>query len=381
MKIVLKKNFIISILFCFSYGLYLSYNLLATSFYLKYIQDYRMLLIISVSGLLVFKEILNLKYNFRDLILFLMLSVISVYFYKYIGLTYSLLPFLIYSARNVNIKTILKISYGISFLMLIFIVMSSYLGWITYYVADGGGRVRDYLGFRYSLFAPSIFCNIIFLKIYLEKDNIKWITLVFFIIINYIIYAYTDSRLTFGLGMIMLILIVIIKISPGVKRILMNKLIIGLYVLSGILSIFFTIGYNHLSEWQSNANEFLGNRLLLGHRALENYGYGLFGKKLSFVGNGLDENGYYATGTYDYVDNLYIQLLLKLGIIFLIIFIISMTIVMIRIYRLRDVYLYIIFALLALHGIIDDLILLTEFNSFWFIIAALFYRHSLSEKN
>ena len=375
MKIVLERSLIRNMLFYFAYSIYLGYNLLDVSFYLKSIQGYKWSLMILVFVLLIFKEVMDFKFNFRDLIFILLLLPISVLFYKYLGTMHTLLPCLIYSARNVNVTTTLKLSYRISLLLLLFIIISSYLGWITYYVTYDGGRVRDYLGFRYSLFAPSIFCNIIFLKIYLEKDNIKWRTLIFLITGNSLLYVYTDSRLTFGLGMIILILTVIIKIFPRFKHLIMNKLIVGAYIISGGISLYFTIGYNYLVEWQSNINDFLGGRLALGYSTLNYYGYGILGRKITLVGNGLDADGYGDIGIYDYVDNLYVQMLLKLGIIFLFIFIIGMTITMIRIYRLGDVYLYIIFSLLALHGIIDDLILLPQYNSFWFVIAALFYRN------
>ena len=259
--------------------------------------------------------------------------------------------------------------------------MSSYLGWITNYITYDGGREREYVGFRYSLFGPAILCNIIFLKVYLEKDNIKWRTLMFLIIGNYALYEFTDSRLTFGLGMLLLILTILIKLFSKFKRVLMNKILIGSYVVSGLLSLYFTIGYNHLSEWHSNINEFLGGRLSLGYSTLKYYGYGLLGKRITLVGNGLDVDGYITTETYDYVDNLYIQLLLKLGLLFLVIFILGMTIVMWRVYRLNDIYLYIIFSLLALHGIIDDLMILPQYNSFWFVIAALFYKTRLDLQN
>ena len=160
----------------------------------------------------------------------------------------------------------------------------------------------------------------------------------FLIIGNYALYEFTDSRLTFGLGMLLLILTILIKFFSKFKRVLMNKILIGSYVVSGLLSLYFTIGYNHLSEWHSNINEFLGGRLSLGYSTLKYYGYGLLGKKITLVGNGLDVDGYITTETYDYVDNLYIQLLLKLGLLFLVIFILGMTIVMWRVYRLNDIY-------------------------------------------
>lgn len=381
MKITLEKSSLKNLLFYFAYSIYLGYNLLDTSFYSKNINVFGNLLIIIVLAMLIFKEVIDFKVNSRDLILFIILAVISGLFYIYMGSNYAVLPVFIYSARNVNTTTIVKISYRISLVLLIFIIVSSYLGWITNYITYDGGREREYVGFRYSLFGPAILCNIIFLKVYLEKDNIKWRTLMFLIIGNYALYEFTDSRLTFGLGMILLILTILIKMFSKFKIVLMNKILIGSYLVSGLLSLYFTIGYNHLSEWQSNINEFLGGRLSLGYSTLKYYGYGIFGKKITLVGNGLDVDGYITTETYDYVDNLYIQLLLKLGLLFLVIFILGMTIVMWRVYRLNDVYLYIIFSLLALHGIIDDLMILPQYNSFWFVIAALFYKTRLDLQN
>lgn len=380
MKITLEKSSLKNLLFYFAYSIYLGYNLLDTSFYSKNINVFGNLLIIIVLAMLIFKEVIDFKVNSRDLTLFIILAIIGGLFFNYMGYNYAMLPFFVYSARNVNTTTIVKISYRISLVLLIFIIVSSYLGWITNYITYDGGREREYVGFRYSLFGPAILCNIIFLKVYLEKDNIKWRTLIFLIIGNYVLYEFTDSRLTFGLGMLLLILTILIKFFSKFKRVLMNKILIGSYVVSGLLSLYFTIGYNHLSEWHSNINEFLGGRLSLGYSTLKYYGYGLLGKKITLVGNGLDVDGYITTETYDYVDNLYIQLLLKLGLLFLVIFILGMTIVMWRVYRLNDVYLYIIFSLLALHGIIDDLMILPQYNSFWFVIAALFYKTRLDSK-
>lgn len=381
MKITLEKSSLKNLLFYFAYSIYLGYNLLDTSFYSKNINVFGNLLIIIVLVMLIFKEVIDFKVNSRDLTLFIILAIIGGLFFNYMGYNYAMLPFFVYSARNMNTATIVKISYRISLVLLIFIIVSSYLGWITNYITYDGGREREYVGFRYSLFGPAILCNIIFLKVYLEKDNIKWRTLMFLIIGNYALYEFTDSRLTFGLGMLLLILTILIKLFSKFKRVLMNKILIGSYVVSGLLSLYFTIGYNHLSEWHSNINEFLGGRLSLGYSTLKYYGYGLLGKRITLVGNGLDVDGYITTETYDYVDNLYIQLLLKLGLLFLVIFILGMTIVMWRVYRLNDIYLYIIFSLLALHGIIDDLMILPQYNSFWFVIAALFYKTRLDLQN
>lgn len=372
MYIVIRRNFLKNTLFYIPYVIYLMYSLLNTSFYAKYVINYGKIMFLICVLFLIVREALDFKLNYKEVILGVILIFLSGYFYLYFGISQSLLPIFIFSARNMEVDKIFRISYRISLFMLIFIIISSYLGIIQNYIWYSAMRERQYLGFRYALFPSSIFCNIIFLKVYLEKENISWLALATLLAGNYILFQYTDSRLTFILGLIMIILSVLMKKFTLIKRLALNRIFISIFLLAALFSIYFTLNYNFLSDWQANLNEVLGGRLVLGYNALKFYGYGLFGKQLSLVGNGLDIEGFRTTGTYDYVDNLYVLMLLKGGIIFLIIFLIGMTIIMKKIYKRKDSYLYIIFILLALHGIIDDLILLPQYNSFWFIVAALF---------
>ena len=372
MNIVIRRDSLKNMLFYIPYVAYLLYSLLNTSFYAKYINSYGKILFAFCVLLLLLKEFLGARFTSRDGILALVLMVITGYFYMYFGLTQTLLPIFIYSARNMEVNKILRISYIISVFMLVFIILSSYLGIIQNYIYYSALRERQYLGFRYALYPSSILCNIIFLKVYLEKENISWLSLICLLVANYVLFQYTDSRLTFILGVALIVFSTIMKKSQKFREILLNRTFIWSFLVLALLSIYATINYDYLSDWQSDLNEALGGRLSLGNSTLKFYGYGLFGKTLSLSGNGLDENGMLNTSTYDYVDNLYVLLLLRAGIIFLFIFLVAMTIIMKKIYIQKDSYLYIIFILLAFHGIIDDLIMLPQYNSFWFVVAALF---------
>lgn len=372
MNIVIRRDSLKNMLFYIPYVAYLLYSLLNTSFYAKYINSYGKILFAFCVLLLILKEFLGARFTSRDGILALVLMVITGYFYMYFGLTQTLLPIFIYSARNMEVNKILRISYIISVFMLVFIILSSYLGIIQNYIYYSALRERQYLGFRYALYPSSILCNIIFLKVYLEKENISWLSLICLLAANYVLFQYTDSRLTFILGVALIVFSTIMKKSQKFREILLNRTFIWSFLVLALLSIYATINYDYLSDWQSDLNEALGGRLSLGNSTLKFYGYGLFGKTLSLSGNGLDENGMLNTSTYDYVDNLYVLLLLRAGIIFLFIFLVAMTIIMKKIYIQKDSYLYIIFILLAFHGIIDDLIMLPQYNSFWFVVAALF---------
>lgn len=379
MNIVIRRDSLKNMLFYIPYVAYLLYSLLNTSFYAKYINSYGKILFAFCVLLLILKEFLGARFTSRDGVLALVLIVITGYFYMYFGLTQTLLPIFIYSARNMEVNKILRISYVISVFMLVFIILSSYLGIIQNYIYYSALRERQYLGFRYALYPSSILCNIIFLKIYIEKENVSWLSLICLLVANYVLFQYTDSRLTFILGVALIVFSTIMKKSQKFREILLNRTFIWSFLVLALLSIYATINYDYLSDWQSDLNEALGGRLSLGNSTLKFYGYGLFGKTLSLSGNGLDENGMLNTSTYDYVDNLYVLLLLRAGIIFLFIFLVAMTIIMKKIYIQKDSYLYIIFILLAFHGIIDDLIMLPQYNSFWFVVAALFMGRRISK--
>lgn len=379
MNIVIRRDSLKNMLFYIPYVAYLLYSLLNTSFYAKYINSYGKILFAFCVLLLILKEFLGARFTSRDGVLALVLIVVTGYFYMYFGLTQTLLPIFIYSARNMEVNKILRISYIISIFMLVFIILSSYLGIIQNYIYYSALRERQYLGFRYALYPSSILCNIIFLKVYLEKENISWLSLICLLVANYVLFQYTDSRLTFILGVALIVFSTIMKKSQKFREILLNRTFIWSFLVLALLSIYATINYDYLSDWQSDLNEALGGRLSLGNSTLKFYGYGLFGKTLSLSGNGLDENGMLNTSTYDYVDNLYVLLLLRAGIIFLFIFLVAMTIIMKKIYIQKDSYLYIIFILLAFHGIIDDLIMLPQYNSFWFVVAALFMGRRISK--
>ena len=379
MNIVIRRDSLKNMLFYIPYVAYLLYSLLNTSFYAKYINSYGKILFAFCVLLLILKEFLGARFTSRDGLLALVLIVITGYFYMYFGLTQTLLPIFIYSARNMEVNKILRISYVISVFMLVFIILSSYLGIIQNYIYYSALRERQYLGFRYALYPSSILCNIIFLKVYIEKENVSWLSLICLLVANYVLFQYTDSRLTFILGVALIVFSTIMKKSQKFREILLNRTFIWSFLVLALLSIYATINYDYLSDWQSDLNEALGGRLSLGNSTLKFYGYGLFGKTLSLSGNGLDENGMLNTSTYDYVDNLYVLLLLRAGIIFLFIFLVAMTIIMKKIYIQKDSYLYIIFILLAFHGIIDDLIMLPQYNSFWFVVAALFMGRRISK--
>lgn len=373
MNIVVERSLIKKTILYIAYSVYFILGIIESSFYAIYVQNYSKIILFSCIILLFLGESITFSVNYKDMMLGIVLIACFVYLYLFIGLGVSLIPLFMYSTRNIDITGIIKISYIISIILLIIIMISSYLGVIENYIYYDTTRERQYLGFRYALYPSSILCNIIFLKVYLDKERISWKSIILLLISSYILYTLTDSRLTFVLGGLILIFSAVNKIIPSICEKILSRLLIFSYAFVGIISLYFTLNYNHLIDWQENLNEILGGRLSLGYSTLEFYGYGLFGREVELVGNGLDVNGIVNSSSYNYVDNLYVQLLLKTGVLFLVFFIICMTYVTYLTYKQKNLYFYVILVMLALHGLIDDLILQIQYNSFWLLITPVIY--------
>ena len=373
MNIVVERSLIKKTILYIAYSVYLILGIIESSFYAIYVQNYSKIILFSCIILLFLGESITFSVNYKDMMLGIVLIACFVYLYLFIGLGVSLIPLFMYSTRNIDITGIIKISYIISIILLIIIMISSYLGVIENYIYYDTTRERQYLGFRYALYPSSILCNIIFLKVYLDKERISWKSIILLLISSYILYTLTDSRLTFVSGGLILIFSAVNKIIPSICEKILSRLLIFSYAFVGIISLYFTLNYNHLIDWQENLNEILGGRLSLGYSTLEFYGYGLFGREVELVGNGLDVNGIVNSSSYNYVDNLYVQLLLKTGVLFLVFFIICMTYVTYLTYKQKNLYFYVILVMLALHGLIDDLILQIQYNSFWLLITPAIY--------
>ena len=377
MLLTIRKLSPDEILLYVSFTIYFVLSFLSTTFYFHYIPDsmYKAGLVLSVV-LVLLRELIVSKYTVQS-ILSAALTLISVLIIMRVTSNLNLAALglvFIYCFRNVTFTKIAKLSLLLSILLLAFVVLSSKVGIIRDHLElTAGGRIRHYLGFRYSLFAPSAMVNIITLYLFLYKEKIPYITLILLSIFNFWIFDETSSRLTFFTGVLLLIFALFNKLYPQVLPKLKGFLA-GFsltFIFSALISYFVSTRYSVSNALLFTINSFLGNRIYLANLSLHKYGFNLLGQKVFWVGNGLDPQGNYTTITYLYVDNLYIQMLQRYGLLFLILFVILATLVMFRLLRKNELVTFIIFISLGLHALIDDLILYLYFNSFWFVFAIL----------
>lgn len=378
MKIKIKTKISLEELGVIAYSIFLIATLLSTTFYFQYIKGviYNSLLLLSL-GLMTIREALITKYTRRTIYGLL----VCVLFGGLIWMAdmpnrniLILTVFFVYFSRNISFEKIANISMKISIAFLLFIVLSSWTGFITNYITYSGGRSRKYLGFLYALFPSTIMFNITALNIYLKKASITWKNIILLLIANCFVFYQTNSRLSFLLSIILICFSVLLKCVPNLKK-KWKAVFWGLtfgFPFFALVSIMCMFLYQKGSRIIILFDLAMERRIHLASDTLAKYGISLFGTKFSMVGNGLDiygNNTSHLYSTYSYIDNWYDQILIRDGWLFCVVVICVITVVSVKVYFSdKDGYLTIILFMLSVQSLIQDSIMSVYFNSFIFVI-------------
>lgn len=375
---IIKGN---EVFFFLSYFIFLTYMTLTNTFYLQYINKFWKPVFFGCLVLLFVHEIMSNEISLKSL--FQLLGVFSVFVillriaggYAQASVAWTILY--LFCSRRMSFRTIAIYTGIISLALLIFIIGSAYSGIIRNYVFTGSGkRIRECLGFLYPLYASSLFSNITLLWIYCKKEKITVSGIVLFALGNYLLYQKTDSRLCFYLTILMLAIGIFLKYNKEhIKKCkFLCSLMILSFILTFLISFAVTINYNPSVRWMNQLNSMLGRRLALGQESLDEFGVRLFGiKGIQWTGNSLNMYGERSNETYLYVDNYYIQMMQRFGIFFLAVVLLFLTYAAYRSYKQNDIYLLLIFSLLAVHFMIDNLYMYLHYNTFWFAAGILVF--------
>ena len=383
MKLVVKIKSLPELLALVALGIFLTVSILNVTFYARYIPGTVYKLAIAFSIFLLFvKEMFKRKYDYRALIgLF---ATILIYFIvgKMTALSseLSVSILFIYALRDVPFKKVAQTSLVVSTCLLFFIIVSAKVGIITNYIEVSGSRVRSYLGFRYALFPSMLLMDIVAIVFYLKQNKIqywKWLLLSLSV---YWVYDQTDSRLTFFSSCILLACSLLIKWFPELLSKLgyVFKAFKLTFIVNAIISFWVSFtylnsGYSFINDLLFKVNHMLGGRLYLANKSLNLYGFGLLGRPVEWYGNGLTVEGIRNYQTYLYVDNLYVQILQRFGLLILGLMLSVLTLTLSKIIKKRQWVLALILILMSFHSMIDDLNFYLHNNIFWILVGALIY--------
>lgn len=373
MNIPLRSKFSGDRLFFLSYGIMLTLSLLSTSFYYRYF-DERPFMIAQLfcMALLALYEYCNGGLERKQWVGFavcaaMCLIAVRITRESNIQRLTGLMFLYIFSARRIPFPKIADVSLKISFVTMAFIVFSGYLGIIDNVVAHKSGRIREYLGFSYTLYPPGIMLNMTALYIYIRKSRLTVRAAIFWGALNWYVYYMTDSRISFVLAELLLVAALLMKWLPKlVEKVqaLWAVMASSFAVFAGG-SLFMTIIYNSAVPWMRRLNSAMEGRLNLGKRSLTTHGINFFGQRIEWIGNGLNVDGELDVGTYNYVDCLYVKILQRYGIIFTLALIVLLTWAMFRLWKRKEYHILLISASVAAHCVLDDLSFSLHFNTFW----------------
>lgn len=383
MKIVVQKRSLPEILALAALGIFLIVSILEATFYVQHLPRIANKVLITLSlALLGIKELYKKEYDFRAIIGL----IITVSVYLIIGKISTLSSniaigiIFIYALRDIPFKSVAKTSLLVSVLMLLFVIVSANMGVITNYLEISGTRVRSYLGFRYALLPSILLMNVVSIVLYINKNNIRYWQWLLLSLSVYWVYGQTDSRLTFYNSCILLVFNILIKWFPNMLSKLGNVLKVFklTFIVNAIISFWITINYlgsnnSFVNSFLFKLNQMLGGRLYLANKSLELFGFGLFGKPVEWNGNGLTVEGVRNYQTYLYVDNLYIQVLQKFGLLVLVLMVTLLTLTLSKAIKKNQWIIAFILIVMSFQSMIDDLNLYLHYNIFWILIGSLIY--------
>lgn len=372
------------VFFFAAYGIFLFFSTLSTSLYYKYFSGgiYSLIILMCMMIITVGEIIHSGNHNFKKqaaiaaaALIYIVVSYTSGSFFTTIGL----IPFLLIAAARIDFRKIAKFTAIVSFAILIFVILSSKIHIIPdLTVHSDSGRTREFLGFRFPLNAPAIMFNATTLWLYYRKDSLKIIEAALLLLINLWLYKKTDSKLSFVSSVIIIAIFVLLCIVMKsaedflVKRKKLTFLLASSFVIAFAFSIFAALAYDSSKDWMRVLNRMTEDRLGFASISLKQYGITLFGEDIPWVGYGLDDSGNFAATVYAkyfYVDNMYIQVMQRYGLIFITFYIVFNTMAMFKCRKNKDIFMLLIVSLICIKCIIDNLSFYMYYNTFWFIIS------------
>ena len=318
--------------FWISYYVYISISILYNTVLLKYIDPIYSYVKIFCLVNLIMCEIFYNKWKLKTALSLLVASVLIVLSMKINQSSVMMTIAFIYFGRTVDFKKIAKKTIILTSILLFTVIFLAKIGVLINYVGTISGRTRNYLGFRYALYAPAFFTNIVMLICYIKKEKFKIFNAVIIILVDLFLYYETKSRLSF----VATILVVICTLISSKKKnnILNNKIIRKImknsYIIFGLATIVLTMIYVYWpNQIISTINRIMMGRISMNSKALKVYGLNMFPRTVRMVGAGLNANGetIISSNNYFYIDSLYIKFLVQYGIVFtfLIIFLLTLT--------------------------------------------------------
>ncbi len=358
-----------------AFAVYLFLAVLQTSFYRDFLpRENRMNAILLI--LLLILLIRECCFESIDKASLLLLAAAILFFVTALmsGTLWTACPFLlIYFGRRITPKRLFLFAFCCTAALVALVILSSLAGLIENYqrIEVNRDNNRAYLGFLYALYPGAFLFNVTALIICARGRKIRMATLVLLTAAAYYIYRRTDSRSICLVTLVLIAAALFWKFLPSFARGLRKLFfaVIPLFPVCAVSSIVIAFRFNGSVRWMSRLDNVLTHRLTYMSESVSKYGIRLLGQEVGWVGYGLGSGGLTPVGDYLYVDNMYLNFLQRFGWIAFFTALVLVTVSLYAMYKKGRYELLFVFALITLHGMLDDLSLQLVYNTFWIAAA------------
>lgn len=281
----------------------------------------------------------------------------------------------ILAAKGVNFRSLIKLFFGVSIILLIFTILFSQMGVIKDMVYRRGHFYRHSLGVNYPTDLASHTLYLIWAYCYLRFDKINWRSYLSIAVIGVLVFIITNARTSFALTLLTIPIIYIAQRAHTGKKI--SHVLASFYWIFPAVLSYLTIltAYFYKGSMRPLAllNKILSGRLVLSYQALHDHGMTLFGQPVLEHGYGGMQGFklfHHGMEKYFYIDSSFTRLAVIYGLIIGCFLIFVMTRIAYKSTKYKDYCLAAIMLLIAIHCIIEQHLLDIAYNPFLIALLA-----------
>lgn len=311
-------------------------------------------------------EILIQSKNYKKgsflIILFLLIitgffTIKNLFTDNYKNIVYILL--FIIASKNLDFDYIVKKVFKYRLIFMMCIIICSFLNLTTDFnmLRINSNTIRYSLGFAHPNRLSACIMELVFEYIYIYKNKLSYFKIFNLILISYLVIYVTDSRTVSIMIIITLLFLLLNKFLKGklIEKSFVNNMIRFLPILMCLLSVYICYLFNNGNTMAYNLNTLLTGRIRLMSNAIKISGITLFGSNV------------------DAVDNSYIQLITRTGIIFSSIFIVLYIKSLKHVINEKNYTLCIIFMLYLFFGLFESYLFRLTYNVFILYFGKMIY--------
>lgn len=378
-------------LFISGYYLYMLSNILLESNVIYINSMSTILRILKYAGLLLILITCTLKHNINKkigiaiFILFTLFLLNSFAFSGGSGLIEIGIIITCFVISGLDIGLMFKATINSLIIGHLFVVMLTVVGVLddkvtTRYIGNNymgtffsGMYYRHNLGFLVHNQIPLTLMLVYLYFIAYKKENISLAFNIFIFILNYIVFHYFGSRVSFLIVLVCIFFYYIVKVLIKYHNMLFSRVGWISYVLCCFLSLTASKLYNPNNSTWYKINEIFYNRLRFGNTVLNKYGISLFGYGLTLGSSS-------ASLSNIVIDNGYLLIYLQRGLLIATIVIALWSYLTFKAGKKGDLYLVLVLTMLAVANLIDTHLISYKMIPFYCLMIA-YFKQSLMIRN